>query len=139
MIEHMNPNEPVVLLPTKKIIEEGLCAMQLLRMLGFSADDLYLIFGSHKDDQDVSILLKGTDKSFVIQIGVTAETKENFSKKWIDAATAWNTMEDTKAMELFMSSDIRKNAVNIMGLMLSRGFKFNLPSDITMRQPEAQA
>lgn len=134
-MEIQNSTPFAILLPTKKIINEALCAMQLFRMLGFSAEEIFMVFGSPVDKQDVSVLLKQPDRTFIIQIGITTEDPEVFTEKWTRAAEGWNTMQNDDAMGLFKESDVRKNAVNIMGMMLAKGFKFNILTDA----PEATA
>lgn len=73
-------------------IRETLAAHEGLRMLGFLADDIYVMLkeGVYTKDIYTAVILKTQGKEFYILTGIWNDTIDEFEMAWEEAVYLWN-------------------------------------------------
>lgn len=113
-------------------IREWLCAREVLRRLGFSADELFFsvytsgqaIEGGRVIDVDmpfITLEIVRPDKKFTWTIGAVKGTRDEIQAVYEAACEAWNNGGGPSHAEFIASRPVRQ-ATNLIGALRRKGF-----------------
>ena len=105
----------------------GLGTYEVLRRLGFPAEDLFIGITGRKCMVHVHLRTQG--KEFLIALGSYKKGHARFAKDWTAACLAWNAQEIDRMDDIYENCEARVNAVDLMMAMYLKGIVIVSPLD----------
>lgn len=108
-------------------IKEALAAHELFRLLGFSADDIYLQKYAESGVGGFGVALVYRGEKYTIHINDVCPI--DLIAQWKEAVRVWNRMTDGEKRVVANASRVFKDKVMLMANLLKAGVHFPIASN----------
>ena len=99
---------------------EALALHSIFEAFGIPTEDIFVVYGEHKRFQ---VVAKQGLLEFRVDVADLDLEKTEFIIAWMSIAAEYNAMPQAKRIAITESTKMRKQAVEIIGNMVMKGFR----------------
>jgi hypothetical protein len=109
------------------VTDEFLAAREMLRTLGFTADELIFVISGKTCPYTIGILLRTQGLEFTLPLG-QADDADDAEHAYVAACNRWNDGTDEDNRRVLLESQAWTKRVELCAALVAKGFRWSEPA-----------